>query len=149
MGAGRSRVDQMDEASVDRYYAMLLEAYGAAISVHTRMYDGAMDAVEVLKLQGYGVGICTNKPEGLAEQLLRDLGVRDAFGSLIGADTLSVRKPDPEPLFEATRRLGVDPRACILIGDSDTDRITATAAGLPSVTVIFAPSAGVLAALQP
>lgn len=147
--AGLTRMDQMDEAIIDRYYSTLLEAYGAAISVHTRMYDGAMDAVEVLKSQGYGVGICTNKPEGLADQLLRDLGVRDDFGSLVGADTLPVRKPDPAPLFEAARLLGGDPKACILIGDSDTDRNTAKAAGVPSVLVTFGPAGGDMAALEP
>ena len=147
--AGLTRVDQLDDAVVDRYYPILLDAYGAAISVHTYIYPGAMDAIKVLKSQGYGVGICTNKPAALADQLLRDLGVRDVFGSLVGADTLPVRKPDPAPLLEAARRLGGDPRACILIGDSDTDRNTARAAAVPSVLVTFGPAGGDMVALEP
>ncbi|WP_415402553.1 HAD-IIIA family hydrolase [Tateyamaria sp. SN3-11] len=146
---GLTRAGQMEEATIDRYYPVLLDAYSAAISVHTQLYPGVMDAIETLKVQGHAVGICTNKPEGLAEQLMRDLGVRPAFGSLVGADTLSVRKPDPEPLFEATRRLGVDPRACVLVGDSDTDRNTAKAAGVPSILVTFGPSGEDMAALDP
>lgn len=147
--AGLTRLGRMDEAVIDRYYPVLLEAYAAAISVHTRLYPGAMEAIAILTSQGHAVGICTNKPERLAEQLMADLGVRDAFGSLVGADTLSVRKPDPAPLFEATRRLGVDPRACLLVGDSDTDRNTARAAGVPSVLVTFGPSGEDMAALEP
>lgn len=146
---GLARAGQMEEATIDRYYPVLLDAYSAAISVHTQLYPGVMDAIETLKVQGHAVGICTNKPEGLAEQLMRDLGVRPAFGSLVGADTLSVRKPDPEPLFEATRRLGVDPRACVLVGDSDTDRNTAKAARVPSILVTFGPSGEDMAALDP
>ena len=146
---GLERVGQLDNAVIDRYYPVLLEAYGAAISVHTTLYPGAMEAIAVLKSQGHAVGICTNKPEGLAEQLMADLGVRDQFGSLVGADTLPVRKPNPEPLFEATRRLGVDPKACLLVGDSDTDRNTARAAGVPSVLVTFGPSGEDMAALEP
>ena len=147
--AGLARAGQSNEATVDRYYPVLLEAYSAAISVHTRLYPGSMEAIAVLKSHGHAVGICTNKPEGLAEQLMADLGVRDQFGSLVGADTLKVRKPDPEPLFEATRRLGVDPHACLLVGDSDTDRNTARAAGVPSVLVTFGPSGEDMAALDP
>ena len=147
--AGLTRVDHLDDAVVDRYYPILLDAYGAAISVHTYIYPGAMEAIKVLKSQGYGVGICTNKPAELADQLLRDLGVRDVFGSLVGADTLPVRKPDPAPLLEAARRLGGDPRACILIGDSDTDRNTARAAAVPSVLVTFGPAGGDMVALKP
>jgi len=138
-----------DVAEIDRYYPVLLEAYGAAIDVHTVMYSGAMDAVEELKRRGYGVGICTNKPEGLAEILLQRLGVRSAFASMIGADTLPVRKPDPEPLFEAARRAGGMPERCLLVGDSDTDRNTARAAGVPSVLVTFGPAGGNMAALNP
>lgn len=138
-----------DTATLDRYYPVLLEAYGMAIDAHTVMYPGAMDAVEVLKSRGYGVGICTNKPEHLAETLMQRLGVRQAFASLVGADTLPVRKPDPEPLFEAARRAGGDPARCVLIGDSDTDRNTSRAAGVPSVLVTFGPAGGDMAALEP
>lgn len=146
---GLKRVGRLDEAVVDQYYGVLLEAYGAAISTHTYLYPGAMDAVDALKSRGYAVGICTNKPEGLADQLLRDLGVRDAFACLVGADTLPVRKPDPEPLFEASRRAGREASDCMLIGDSDTDRNTARAAGVPSVLVTFGPAGGDMAALEP
>ena len=147
---GLERMGHGDVAAmVDRYYAVLLEAYAADIDSHTVMYPGAMAAVETLKSGGYAVGICTNKPEGLAELLMTRLGVREAFGSLVGADTLPVRKPDPEPLFEAARRAGGDPALCCLIGDSDTDRNTARAAGVPSVLVRFGPSGADMDALEP
>ena len=146
---GLTRMGRMDDAVIDRYYPVLLEAYGADISSRTTLYPGTMDAIAALSAQGYAIGICTNKPEALAEQLMQDLGVRDAFGSLVGADTLPVRKPDPEPLFEATRRLGVDPGSCVLVGDSDTDRNTARAAGVASILVTFGPSGEDMAALEP
>ncbi|MEE2945002.1 MAG: HAD-IA family hydrolase [Pseudomonadota bacterium] len=147
--AGLERVGAFEEAKIDEYYPVLLEAYGAAISVHTVMYPGAIDAVEQLKTLGYGVGICTNKPEGLAEQLLTEIGVRNAFDALVGADTLPVRKPDPAPLIETARRLGGNPKMTLLVGDSDTDRNTAKAAGVPSVLVTFGPSGEDMAALEP
>ncbi|MBV1897334.1 MAG: HAD-IA family hydrolase [Rhodobacteraceae bacterium] len=146
---GLERVGQFDQAVVDQYYPILLAAYQEAIDLHTVLYPGAMTAVEALKTQGYGVGICTNKPEGLADLLLKRMGIRDVFGSLIGADTLPVRKPDPAPLREAARRLGGDPAKTVLIGDSDTDRNTARNAGVPSVLVTFGPSGDDMAALKP
>lgn len=147
--AGLKRAGQFDPRIVDEYYPVLLAAYRDAIDLHSYLYPGAMEAVEALKQAGYGVGICTNKPEALAEQLMRSFGVRDAFASLVGADTLPVRKPDPEPLFEAARRAGGDPARTILIGDSDTDRITSANAGVPSVLVTFGPSGEDMAGLKP
>lgn len=137
------------EDLVEAHYKTLLAQYARAICVHTTMYPGAMDAVQALRAAGYGVGICTNKPEGLAEDLMRALGVRDQFGALIGADTLPVRKPDPAPLAETVRRLGGDMSKSILVGDTDTDRNTARAAGVASVLVTFGPGQHDVAALEP
>lgn len=136
---GFSRVSGFGEAEIDAQYPILLQAYAKDIDTHTKLYPNAMESVRALKAAGYAVGICTNKPEGLAETLLVRLGIRDEFGSLIGADTLPVRKPDPEPLFEAARRAGGDPKRTVLIGDTATDRNTSAAAGLPSVLVTFGP----------
>jgi len=146
---GLERLSAVDEAEIDRWYPRLLEAYAEDIDRHTVLYPGAMQAVEELARGGFGVGICTNKPEALAEELLRRLGVREAFASLVGADTLPCRKPDPEPLFEAARRAGGHPERCLLVGDSVTDRETARAAGVPCILVTFGPSGEDMAALDP
>ncbi|MBR9765199.1 MAG: HAD-IIIA family hydrolase [Rhodobacteraceae bacterium] len=138
-----------DEEEISRLYPQLLAAYAEDLSTHSRVYPGAMEAVERLKSDGFAVAICTNKPEAHARQLLQDLGVLTEFGALIGADTLSVRKPDPEPLREAARRAGGDPARCCLVGDSVTDRETARAAGVPSILVEFGPAAAQMAALEP
>ncbi|MEO0939614.1 MAG: HAD-IA family hydrolase [Pseudomonadota bacterium] len=145
---GLERVGAFEEALVAEYYQMLLDAYAQDISTHTALYPGSMAAVAALKEAGFAVGICTNKPEGLARQLLRNLGVLDDFASLVGADTLPVRKPDPAPLRHAAMQAGGSER-CILIGDSDTDRNTARAAGVPCVLVTFGPSGDDMAALAP
>lgn len=146
---GLSRIGQADEAEITRQYPRLLSAYAEAISVHTRLYPGAMQAVDTLRRDGHGIAICTNKPEALARQLLTNLNVIKEFDALIGADTLAVRKPDPEPLREAVRRAGGDPTLATLVGDSDTDRNTARAAGVPSILVTFGPSGEDMAALSP
>jgi phosphoglycolate phosphatase len=147
---GMERLSRLeDEGTIDRYYPVLLKTYANNIDTHTVLYPGAMDAVEALKLAGYRVAICTNKPEGLAHTLLTRLGVRDAFGAMLGADSLAVRKPDPEHLFETARRAGGDPAQCCLVGDTSTDRNTAAAAGVPCILVTFGPSGEDMAALKP
>ncbi len=138
-----------DEATIDRYYPVLLEAYAQAIDVHTVLYPGAMAAVECLSAEGYRVAICTNKPERLARILLERLGVLGAFQALTGADTLAVRKPDPEHLRETVRRAGGDPARALMVGDTVTDHDTARAAGVPSVLVGFGPGGAAVAALKP
>jgi phosphoglycolate phosphatase len=137
------------EPMVEAGYPLILAAYGEAIDQHTRLYPGAMEAVSRLKSRGIAVGICTNKPQGLAQTLLTRLGVRSEFAGLVGADTLAVRKPDPAPFLEAVARSGgVRDRSC-LIGDTVTDRDTARAAGRPCALVTFGPLGRTVADLAP
>ena len=138
-----------DEAEIDRFYPVLLNAYESAIDTHTVLYPGAMAAVEELRGDGYAVAICTNKPEYLARLLMTRLGVIEAFGVLIGADSLPTRKPDPETLFETVRRAGGDTGRCLLVGDTETDRETSRAAGVPSVLVTFGPNGSDVVDLVP
>ncbi|PIE18360.1 MAG: haloacid dehalogenase [Proteobacteria bacterium] len=136
-------------ADVDGLYPVLLDAYGAALDHHTVLFPGAAEAVEALRSIGHPVGVCTNKPEAMARALLRSLGVLDLFGSLIGADTLPVRKPDPEPLRETVRLAGGDPARAVLIGDTVTDRDTARAAGVEIILVTFGPDGQGVRDLEP
>ncbi|NVK60951.1 MAG: HAD-IA family hydrolase [Rhodobacteraceae bacterium] len=146
---GMQRAGAFDAERVEEWYPRLLTAYGDAICEETALYPGAVEAIEALREQGIRVGICTNKPEGLAEELLRRLGVRDMFAALVGADTLPVRKPDARPYVETVARVGGALRQSLLVGDTDTDRKTAAAAGVPCILVTFGPTGEAVRALAP
>ena len=77
--------------------------------------------------------VVTNKSAGIARALLAELEVLDRFALVIGGDTLSVRKPDPAPLVEAMRQIGV--ATCVMIGDGRNDVGAAQGAGVPVVGV--------------
>ncbi len=135
--------------AVEREFQPFIAQYAASIDRYSRMYPGAVKAVEALRAAGYRVGICTNKPEALAEDLMQRLGVRDLFGSLIGADTLPVRKPDAAPVHAAVQRAGGDVARALLVGDTVTDREAARAAGIPCLLVTFGPEGRAVEALHP
>lgn len=140
---------EVDEARVDAGYQPLLDAYGMSIAEQTYLFPGAAEAVDRLLAAGHQTAVCTNKPEALAQTLLSELGVRGLFGSLIGADTLPVRKPDPAPLRAAVAAAGGTMDGAVLIGDTVTDRATARNAGVPCVLVTFGPDGHGVADLAP
>ncbi len=66
-------------------------------------------------------------------RLLEELDLLKYFGSVVGPDTIGIAKPDPRPFHESVSRLGrKNPRA-IMIGDSETDILTARNAGVPVI----------------
>lgn len=149
-GYGRMTPDMLlPPGAEDEDYKRLLDHYGQAIAVHTRLYPGTEDALDRLARDGHILSVCTNKPEALAEVLLRELGIRDRFAALVGADTLPVRKPDPRPYQAAVERAGGQVARSFLVGDTETDRKTASAAGVRVALVAFGPEGEALSRLAP
>lgn len=147
--AGLGQAGVVDEAEVDRLYPRLLDLYALGLAVHTRLFDGAETALDRLVAQGWRLAVCTNKPERLAALLLDALGVAGRFPTLLGADTLAWRKPDPRHVLETIARAGGRRERAVLVGDTVTDRVAARAAGVPCVLVGFGPEAAELHALAP
>jgi phosphoglycolate phosphatase len=123
------------EKLVKRGFPIYLDYYAANICVGTTIYPGIEEALDLLSARGAKLGICTNKPEKLTRLLIDALGWSDRFDSIVGADTLKVRKPLPVPLLEAIARAGGGRAA--FVGDSITDADTARAAAVPFVAVSF------------
>lgn len=132
---GLAATGGMDEALVAAGFPIFLDHYAAHIADGTRPYPGLEAVLDGLAARGIALAICTNKLEALSAKLIDALGWGGRFASLVGGDTLPVRKPDPAPLREAIARAGGGRAA--YVGDSITDTLTAIAARIPCVAVSF------------
>ena len=122
---------------VEPDYIRFVDYYSQNIAEGSTPFPGLIRLLDRLKAEGFGLGVCTNKLEGLSVQLLDALKLSPYFGAVVGPDTLGIAKPDPRPFREAVSRLGlVAPRA-LMVGDSETDILTARNAGVPVIAVPF------------
>jgi phosphoglycolate phosphatase len=125
----------VSEALMDDGFAIFLDHYRAHIAVGSRPYPGVETALDRLAADGVALAVCTNKLESLTLSLLDAFDWSGRFDAVVGGDTMSVGKPDPAPLHEASARAGGGRAA--LVGDSITDAETARAARVPFVAVSF------------
>ncbi len=95
----------------------------------TTVYPNLLALLNTLKSKGHKLAVCTNKPEAPARQILQMLDIEQFFDVLVGGDTLPVKKPNPEPLFECLKQL--NEKTCLYVGDSDVDAETADRAKMP------------------
>ena len=75
-------------------------------------------------------------PGDLSYLLLDALNLTGRFASIVGADAAPKPKPDASHFIAAVERAGGDPRRAIMVGDSETDILTARAAGAPAAIAV-------------
>jgi N-acetyl-D-muramate 6-phosphate phosphatase len=122
-----------DHAGHDAARRFLLAAYGEAVAVESLVFPPLDELLVAWVSRGRPWGIVTNKPRAYAAPLVATLGLLP--GALLCADDLPVKKPDPRPLAEAARRLGVTAAECWYVGDHRRDMEAARAAGMEAVAV--------------
>jgi N-acetyl-D-muramate 6-phosphate phosphatase len=122
-----------DGSAVDEAMPRFLELYSATGMRHTHAFPGIDALLEKLEARGVRWGVITNKVAALAEQVLRHQGYQSRLAALVAGDTLSRRKPDPEPVWHACELAGVDPVRCVFVGDDPRDVAAGNAAGVYTV----------------
>lgn len=127
----------VEPARLDRMFTDFIAYYAANVAVHSRPYPGLTEALDVLEGRGHRFAVCTNKLEHLSVLLLDELKLTGRFKAICGQDTFAIAKPDPEILRRTIAAAGGEPGRAIMIGDSETDILTARAAGIPVVAVDF------------
>lgn len=108
---------------------------------NTREYPGVLAAVRRLKAAGSRVYIATNKRFAGATLMARHFGWDRVFDGLYTGDMHQgdaigkLRKPQLLALM--LRELGVEPAACVMVGDTINDFEAARANGIESVAVTW------------
>lgn len=117
-------------AQLDELVAMFVEEYKACATDKTRPYPGVVETLQDIQNMNIPMGVCTNKPEAFTRQILDGLGLSMYINSVIGGDSTSARKPDPDPVLACLRGLVSKPESSLMIGDSVHDVHAAHAAGV-------------------
>ena len=128
---------QVAETEIEPLRQRFLQHYRAIIADDSRLFDGLERVLEELEARSIPWGIVTNKPEWLTLPLLEGLGLASRCAVVIGGDTLAQRKPHPRPLQEEARRIGVDCRQCIYLGDDERDIVAGKAANMKTLVAAY------------
>lgn len=127
----------VDGTKLDQMFQDFIAYYAANVAVHSRPFPGLLEALDMLSARGFRLAVCTNKLEHLSVLLLNELKLTDRFVAICGQDTFGIQKPDPEILRRTIAAAGGDIDQAIMVGDSETDILTAQAAGIPVIAVDF------------
>lgn len=115
----------------------LLAVYRANLCRETRLFEGMEPVLRSMEDRGVRWGIVTNKPAWLTEPLLDQLDLRTRSICVVSGDSVTRRKPHPDPLLHAAALAGAKPADCVYIGDARRDAEAAHAAGMGMLAAAF------------
>lgn len=127
----------LSDRELDEAVSEFVDWYKDNIDTHTKVFPGVERILQTARKAGIALGVVTNKRLELSEKLLDRLGMGKYFSALIAGDTLPTKKPDPEVIFEAMKRLDADPAQTVMVGDSEADVSAAQSAGIACICVTF------------
>ena len=125
------------EALYECARAQFMKLYAQHTSERSQLYPGVAEGLDYLRSRQIALGCITNKASAFTHRLLKALGIDDAFGIVVSGDTLTKRKPDPEPLLHAAAHFRARAEDSIFIGDSVTDVAAARAAKFRVICVTY------------
>ena len=112
-----------------------IDFYSKNIDQNSKPLKGTIEFLDWAKNKNISMGVCTNKQERLAVDLLKKLDMNKYFEYIAGSDTFSFNKPDPRHLTDVVEIIGGDLKKTIMVGDSEVDANSAHNACLPFVLV--------------
>ena len=100
-------------------------------------YTGMEEVLRELKEHGIKLAVLSNKPHNITSRLITMLYSPDMFDICYGQRFNVERKPSPVGALQIAKELGVEPKNCLYIGDTDIDMQTGEAAGMDTVGVLW------------
>ena len=120
----------------EREIVAALDGYARAVEGWALVFPDARGTLLRLREQGFRLGLLSNTWWAAAwhDADLVAHGLADLLDAVVYTSDLPHSKPHPSVFFEVAARLGVDPAACVMVGDRMVDDVMgALGAGMRAV----------------
>lgn len=84
----------------------------------------------------FSMGVVSARDEKSALAFIGQFELEKYFSVIVTSQTCRYTKPYPDPLLFAAEQLGVEPQACLMVGDTTVDIKAAKLAGMQSAGVL-------------
>ena len=140
---------------VDHIYAIKKRLTNERIKGRWEWSKRHWDMMQWLRDRRIKCGVVSNTGTEFMRVILKDLGIHDLFGCIVGNDTRGsmnnpiLGKPHPEPYLTAMALLDVNAWNCLALEDSRDGAIAANKAGVAGTLFITDPEQLGISTLQP
>jgi len=123
-----ARLNCEDKMSYEKFYSDFVELYTENYQKLTG-FEQTIDLIHKAKEAGKKNYLYTHTGP-VAKDILKNLGVFDCFEFVLDASYHFPAKPAPDALLFLAEHCGLDPKACLMIGDRPIDACAGMNAGM-------------------
>lgn len=99
------------------------------------LLPGVKKTLNYLKSRNYKLAIASNRPKAFSQIIIRKLKLSRFFDYILCGDQLKNPKPHPDIILKIMRRLSVEKKQTLYIGDMTIDVATGKNAGVKTIAV--------------
>lgn len=125
------------EDQIEYARTKFLEYYWGHSVVSTYLYPGVKETIEYFDQKDTKMAVVTNKPVKFSEKILLEFDLLRYFSVILGGDSVSNRKPHPEPVERVVKSTGVTRERSVIVGDSPVDCEAGKRAGIATIGVEY------------
>lgn len=129
--------NRRDQPLLSECVAAMQEEYGRRWMERTHPYTGIPELLTALAARGIKMAIFSNKQDEFTQITVNRFLSRWPFEVVVGARPSVPKKPDPTIPLQISRSMNIPPSALLYAGDTSTDMLTANAAGMYAVGVLW------------
>tara|TARA_Y100000590_G_scaffold319869_1_gene362007 strand:+ start:27 stop:716 length:690 start_codon:yes stop_codon:yes gene_type:complete len=122
-----------DQKTKNEMIDEFISYYGKNIVVKSKLINGVYEFLKWAKSKKISMGVCTNKQEHLAVDLLKKIKIYDFFEYVAGRNTFEYCKPDPRHITNMIEIMNGNIKKSLMIGDSENDAEAAKSAGISMI----------------
>jgi len=125
----------VDEPLINDALKLFKKYYGDRIHKNTHPYDGIYDMLDKLKNKNITLAVLSNKPHEFTVEFIDHFFKDYPFIEVHGQKEDVPKKPDPMGAVNIAKALKIKQENIFFVGDTATDMLTATNAGMTSIGV--------------
>ena len=102
-----------------------------------QMFPHVAETLESMTKKGIRMSVATSRGVESLRDLLTSMGIIKYFDLLLGADSVSRHKPDPEPVLMTLEKLNINATDTLVVGDMPVDILMGKGAGCTTCGVTY------------
>jgi HAD superfamily hydrolase (TIGR01509 family) len=96
---------------------------------------GLLELLDFLEMNNIPKAVASSAPKWFAIHKLSHAGIDNRFQAIVCGDEVPMGKPAPDIFLEAARQIGVGPKCCVVLEDSEAGIRSAYSAGMLPILV--------------